>query len=114
MLQSQGTVVVNGQLIGAVPGVSQYVNGFAPYSAVAPAGPLTIPPTVGGLATGNGGLTATSTADSNSQAVANATADPFNPKKSPVIPALVALAIALWALHAIHFRDESAPAEAQE
>lgn len=106
MLQNQGSVVVNGQLVGQIPGVSQYVSGFAPYSAVAPAGPLTIPPTVGMMATGNGGLTATGTADSNAQAAANAEMDPFNPKKSPVIPALVALALALFMLHAVHFREE--------
>ena len=110
MLQSQGNVVVNGQLIGAIPGVSQYVSGYAPYSAVAPAGPLTIPPTMGMMATGNGGLTPTGTADSNAQAVQNAKADPFNPKASPVVPALVGLAIALWALHAIHFREEGSAA----
>jgi hypothetical protein len=105
MLQSQGSVVVNGQLVGAIPGVSQYVSGFAPYSAVAPAGPLTIPPTVGMMATGNGALTPTGTADSNAQAVMNAKKDPFNPKTSPVIPALVALGLALFMLHAVHFRE---------
>jgi hypothetical protein len=108
MLQNQGTVVVNGQLIGAIPGVSQYVSGFAPYSAVSPAGPLSIPPTMGGIGT-TGTLTAT--ADSNAQAVANAKSDPFNSKVSPVVPMLIALAISLWALHAIHFREEGKVSE---
>lgn len=103
MLQNQGTVVVNGQLIGAIPGASQFVGGFAPYSALAPSGPLTIPPTVGttGLSTG----TLTGTADSNTQAVQNAVNDPFNPKKSPVVPAIVFLVVALVALHMVHFRE---------
>jgi hypothetical protein len=103
MLQNQGSVVVNGQLIGAIPGVSQYVNGFAPYSAVGPSGPLTIPPMMGGS-----GLTAgtlTGTADSNAQAVMNARQDPFNPKVSPVVPAIVFLGVALLALHMVHFRE---------
>jgi hypothetical protein len=111
MLQNQGSVVVNGQLVGQVPGVSQYVSGFAPYSAVSPTGPLTIPPTVGMMATAGGGLTATPTADSNAQAVANAASDPFNPKKSPVVPALIALALALFMLHAVHFREEGRVSE---
>jgi hypothetical protein len=113
MLQSQGSVVVNGQLVGAIPAVSQYVTGFAPYSAVSPAGPLTIPPTVGNMALG-GGFTPTGTADSNSQAVENAKSDPFNPKKSPVIPALVALGLALFMLHAVHFREEGRASAAGE
>jgi hypothetical protein len=113
MLQSQGSVVVNGQLVGAVPGVSQYVLGFAPYSAVAPAGPLTIPPTVG-MMTPAGGGTLTGTADSNSQAVANAKADPFNPRTSPVVPAIVGLVVAMWALHAIHFREAGKVSESAE
>jgi hypothetical protein len=114
MLQSQGSVVVNGQLIGAVPFVSQYVGGFAPYSAVAPAGPLTIPPTVGMMSQAGAGGTPTGTADSNAQATANAMADPFNPKVSPVIPALVALGVALIALHAIHFREGAKVSESAE
>lgn len=103
MLQSQGNVVVNGQLIGGIPGVSQFVSGFAPYSAVGPSGPLTIPPTVGttGLTTG----TLTGTADSNAQAVANARNNPFNPKFSPVVPAIIMLVVALLALHMVHFRE---------
>lgn len=105
-------VVVNGQLIGAVPGVSQYVTGYMPYSAVSPAGPLTIPPSVGGMATASGG-TLTGTADSNAQAVSNAKSDPFNPKTSPVIPALVALVVALWALHSIHFREAGKVSESE-
>ena len=102
MLQSQGSVVVNGQLIGGIPGVSQFVNGYAPYSAVGPSGPLTIPPMMGGGQTAG---TLTGTADSNAQAVMNARLDPFNPKVSPVIPAIVFLAIALIALHMVHFRE---------
>lgn len=111
MLQSQGNVVVNGQLIGAIPGVSQYVAGFAPYSAVSPAGPLSIPPSIGVMGSSGAG-TMTGTADSNAQAVMNAKSDPFNPRVSPVVPALVALAIALFALHAIHFREEGKVSEA--
>ena len=112
MLQNQGNVVVNGQLIGAIPGPSQFVGGFAPYSAVGPSGPLTIPPTIGtsGMTAG----TLTGTADSNAQAVQNAMSDPFNPRKSPVVPALVFLVIALVALHMVHFREtvnESSGAE---
>lgn len=103
MLQNQGTAVVNGQLIGGVPGVSQFVNGFAPYSAVGPSGPLTIPPVVGGNGVNAGTLTGT--ADSNAQAVMNARLDPFNPKVSPVVPALVFLGVALLALHMVHFRE---------
>jgi len=102
MLQSQGTVVVNGQLIGGIPGVSQFVNGFAPYSAVGPSGPLTIPPMIGG---GVNAGTLTGTADSNAQAVVNARQDPFNPRVSPVVPAIAFLAIALVALHMVHFRE---------
>lgn len=113
MLNPQGTVVVNGQLVSQAAGVSQYVNGFAPYSAVASAGPLTIPPTVGQMGAMTGG-TLTPTADSNSQAVANASADPWNSKVSPVIPALVGLAVALWALHTIHFRDAGAGGGGEE
>jgi hypothetical protein len=106
MLQNQGSVVVNGQLVSQAAGVSQYVNGFAPYSAVSPATPLTIPPMMGSMGgLGNTGGTITATADSNAAATANAQADPFNPKVSPVIPALVALALALFFLHAVHFRD---------
>lgn len=111
MLQSQGNVVVNGQLIGGIPAVSQYVTGYAPYSAVAPAGPITIPPTVGTMATGNGGLTATATADSNAQATANAGAHPFDPKVSPVVPAILFLGVALFMLHAVHFREEGKVSE---
>ena len=106
MLQSQGNVVVNGQLIGAIPAISQYTTGYMPYSAVSPSSPLTIPPSVSGY--GGYGQTAgtlTGTADSNAQAVASATSDPFNPSKSPVIPALVALGVALFMLHAVHFRE---------
>lgn len=113
MLQTQGTAIVNGQLVGQIPGVSQYITGFAPYSAVAPAGPLTIPPTVGMMSAG-GGYTPTGTADSNAQATANAIADPFNPRKSPVVPALVALGLALFMLHAVHFREEARVAESAE
>lgn len=109
MLQSQGAAVVNGQLVSQIPGVSQYVNGFAPYSAVAPAGPLSIPPTVGMMGTTAGTLTGT--ADSNSQAVMNAKSDPFNSKVSPVIPALLFLGVALFALHSIHFREEGKVSE---
>jgi hypothetical protein len=110
MLQSQGSIVVNGQLIGAVPGVSQYVAGFAPYSAVSPAGPLSIPPSIGIMGTTTAG-TLTGTADSNAQAVMNAKSDPFNPKVSPVVPALAALAIALIVLHTVHFREEGKVSE---
>jgi len=104
MLQQQGSIVVNGQLVSQVPAVSQYVSGFSPYSPVSASGPLTIPPSVGtaGINTG----TLTPTADSNAQATQNAVMDPFNPKVSPVIPALVALGLALFMLHAVHFRDE--------
>jgi len=111
MLQNQGTVIVNGQRVSQASGVSQYVTGFAPYSAVGPAGPLTIPPTVGTMATLGGTLTGT--ADSNAQAVANAKADPFNPKTSPVIPAIVALVVSLWALHSIHFREAGKVSESE-
>lgn len=110
MLQSQGSAVVNGQLVGQIPGVSQYVNGYAPYSAVGPASPLTIPPTIGQSGVGTS-LTPTGTADSNAQAVQNAIADPFNIKKSPVVPAIVFLAVALLALHFIHFREEASVKE---
>jgi hypothetical protein len=109
MLQSQGTAVVNGQLVSQVPFVSQYVNGFAPYSAVSPSGPITIPPTVGNMGVSAG--TITGTADSNAQAAMNAKSDPFNPKVSPVIPALVALGVCLFVLHAVHFREEGKVSE---
>lgn len=109
MLQNQGTVVVNGQLIGAIPGPSQYVTGFAPASALGPSGPLTIPPTIGGGTTAG---TLTGTADSNAQAVQNAKADPFNPKVSPVLPALLMLVIALVALHLVHFRETASESSA--
>lgn len=102
MLQNQGNVVVNGQLIGAIPGPSQFVGGFAPYSALAPSGPLTIPPTVG---SGQTAGTLTGTADSNAQAVENAKANPFSPKASPVVPAIIFLIVALVALHMVHFRE---------
>ena len=108
MLQSQGAVVVNGQLVSQIPVVSQYITGYAPYSAVAPAGPLSIPPSVGGVGTTG---TLTGTADSNSQAVMNAKSDPFNMKVSPVIPMLAFLGVALFALHAIHFREEGKVSE---
>lgn len=104
MLNQQGSIVVNGQLVSQAPAVSQYVGGFAPYSAVSSSGPLTIPPTVG--STGGTTGTLTPTADSNAQAASNAASDPFNPKVSPVIPALVALGFALFMLHAVHFREE--------
>lgn len=112
MLQTQGGVVVNGQLVSQVPGVSQYVTGYAPYSAVSPAGPLSIPPSIGIMGTTTAG-TLTGTSDSNAQAVHNATRDPFNPKVSPVVPALVALAIALFMLHAVHFREEGKVSESE-
>lgn len=110
MLQNQGAVIVNGQLVSQISGVSQYVSGFAPYSAVAPAGPLTIPPTMGAVGTTGGTLTGT--ADSNAAAVQNAKGDPFNPKASPVIPALVFLGVALFVLHAVHFREAGHVSEA--
>lgn len=103
MLQSQGNAVVNGQLVGQIPGVSQFVSGFAPYSAVGPSGPLTIPPMIGGNGMNAGTLTGT--ADSNSQAVMNAKNDPWNPAVSPVVPALIFLGVALVALHMVHFRE---------
>jgi len=68
---------------------------------------------IGSLATANGSLTPTGTADSNAMAVQNAKADPFNPKASPVIPALVGLAICLWALHAVHFREAGHVSESE-
>lgn len=111
MLQNQGSVVVNGQLVSQVPGVSQYVNGFAPYSAVSPSAPLSIPPTMGSMGTTAGTLTPT--ADSNSQAAQNAHDDPYNPKVSPVIPALVALGFALFMLHWVHFREEGGASEGE-
>jgi hypothetical protein len=109
MLQQQGSIVVNGQLVSQAPIVSQYVTGYMPYNALASSGPLTIPPSIGtaGLTTG----TLTATADSNSQAAANAARDPLNPKVSPVVPALLALGFALFMLHEVHFRDgDSSPA----
>lgn len=109
MLNQQGTAVVNGQLVSQAPSVSQYVSGFAPYSAVSSSGPLSIPPQMGSM--GGTAGTLTPTADSNSQAVANAANDPFNSKVSPVVPALVGLALALWALHTIHFRDAGGSSE---
>ena len=111
MLNQQGTIVVNGQLVSQAPAVSQYVSGFAPYSAVSSSGPLSIPPTVGG--SGGAAGTLTPTADSNSQAAANAASDPFNPKVSPVIPALLALGFALFMLHAVHFREEGKAPEGE-
>lgn len=112
MLQTQGTAVVNGQLVAQAAGVSQYVNGFAPYSAVSPAYPLTIPPTMGSF--GATGGTITGTADSNAQAAANAKNDPFNPKVSPVIPAILGLGVALFILHAVHFREGAKVSESAE
>lgn len=111
MLQQQGSIVVNGQLVSQAAGVSQYVNGYAPYSAVGSSGPLTIPPTVGGVGVNTG--TITPTADSNAQAMQNAMNDPFNPKVSPVIPALFALAFALFMLHEVHFRSEGGKSEGE-
>jgi hypothetical protein len=110
MLQQQGSIVVNGQLVSQAPIVSQYVTGYMPYNALGSAGPLTIPPSVGAGQTGG---TLTATADSNSQAAANAARDPFNPKVSPVIPALFALGFALFMLHEVHFREGS-PASSEE
>ena len=107
MLQQQGSIVVNGQLVSQAPAVSQYVSGYAPYSAVSSSGPLSLPPTVGGSAVSGGTAgTLTPTADSNAQAAHNAAMDPFNPKVSPVVPALFALGFALFMLHAVHFREE--------
>lgn len=103
MLNQQGSVVVNGQLVSQAPAVSQYVAGFGPYSAVSSSGPLTIPPTVGGVGLNTGTLTGT--ADSNAQAAQNASKDPFNPKVSPVVPALIALLIAIVMLDKVHFRQ---------
>jgi uncharacterized membrane protein len=65
-----------------------------------------MPPSISGY--GGYGQTAgtlTGTADSNAQAVANATNDPFNMSKSPVVPALLFLGVALFMLHAVHFRE---------
>jgi len=113
MLQNQGTVVVNGQLVGAIPGVSQNVTGYAPYSAISPAGPLTLPPSIGTMGSSMGG-TPTNTADSNAQAVQIAKSDPFNIKKSPVVPAVIFLGVALFALHSIHFREGAKVSESAE
>lgn len=109
MLNQQGTIVVNGQLVSQVPSVSQYVSGYAPYSAVGSSGPLTIPPTVGSMGLNTGTLTGT--ADSNAQAAQNASKDPWNPKVSPVVPALVALLIAIVMLDKVHFREEGKASE---
>src|ERR1700679_30753 len=112
MLQKQGSAIVNGQLVSQAPIVSQYVTGYAPYSAASPSGPLTIPPTMGTW--GNNAGPVSATADSNAQATLNAKSDPFNPKKSPVIPAIVGLGLALFILHAVHFREGAKVSESAE
>lgn len=108
MLQQQGSAVVNGQLVSQVPAVSQFVTGFMPYSALGAAAPLSIPPGMGlgGVSGSTLQAGAGVTGVANPQAVANAAASPFDPHTSPVPWALGGLALALIALHTLHFRTD--------
>lgn len=117
MLQSPGaagTAVVNGQLTSQAPGFSFSPVGYVPYSAQGGNFPPSIPPSVstaqgiGGTAYSSNGQPSTyASADDNSALVANAMANPWSTKSSPVIPALIALAVSLALLHFVHFRKLS-------
>lgn len=102
-----GTLVVNGQLTSQAPSVGFAPVGYVPYSAQGANFPPSLPPSVGGgatLGTNMGQPSTYASADDNSALVANAQANPWSSKTSPVIPALVALGISLLLLHFVHFR----------
>lgn len=105
---SAGTLVVNGQLTSQSPGIAQSPAGYVPFSAMGGNFPPSIPPSVNsGPQLGTSGMGQPSvyaSADDNSSMVANAMASPWSIKSSPVLPALVALGVALLLLHFVHFR----------
>ena len=101
MLQNQGVAIVNGQLVSQAPAYAESPVGFSPYSSVGPSVPPTIPPSINTLGTNtptvNNGVV--------DQSLTNALNNPLNPKHSPVVPVLVMLAISLFFLHVVHFRE---------
>lgn len=105
---SAGTVVVNGQLNSQAPGFSFSPVGYVPYSTQGANFPPSIPPSVSGNPGGSiGQPSAYASADDNSALIANAMANPWSSKSSPVVPALIALAVSLLLLHFVHFRKIS-------
>lgn len=105
---SAGTAIVNGQLTSQAPGVSFTPLGYVPYAAQGAARPPSLPPSTGGYGSSGASVygepSTYASANDNSAMVANAQASPFSIGASPVIPAIVMLAIALFLLHFVHFR----------
>lgn len=104
--QNAGTAVVNGQLTSQAPGVSFTPLGYVPYAAQGASRPPTLPPSVSGYSSGAGyGEPSTyASANDNASMVANAQENPFSVGSSPVIVAVVMLAVSLFLLHFVHFR----------
>lgn len=109
--QNTGGVVVNGVRFDQAPGFAFTPTGYVPYAAQGASRPPTLPPSAGGFGGANGvagsaGEPSTyASANDNAALVAQAQANPWSPGASPVVPALIMLAISLLLLHFVHFRS---------
>lgn len=109
MSLDQGTAVVNGQRFTTPTWGAYAPVGFGPQTTAVPIITPAIPPMVGGGGGSVGGLTENiggyGTAGNNSYATAVAAANPWSPRQSPVIWAIVGLLLSIFLLRHVHWRD---------
>ena len=102
------TTVVNGNRF-AVPDHNQWFPvGYGPSTTGVPQVSPTMPPFLGGSPTNNSMIEQVGgygTAGNNAMATSVANSNPWNPKLSPVLPAIVGLLVALVLLRHIHWRE---------
>lgn len=102
------TTVVNGQRFTA-PTRNQYMpTGYGPSTTGVPQVSPSMPPFLGGSPTNNSMMEQVGgygTAGNNALMAATAAANPWSPRLSPVLPAIIGLLLAIVLLKKIHWRE---------
>lgn len=102
------TVVVNGQRFTTPTWDSYAPTGYGPSTTGVPQVSPSMPPYLGGSPTNNSMLEQVGgygTAGNNALAASVAQANPWSPRHSPVIFAVVGLLLAIFLLRHVHWRD---------